>query len=466
MTKGASAAAWRTEGWAMLVLAGPVALGQLLQMGMNLTDMLVIGHLGKEPLAAAALAQGLWVFFWFFGMGLATVTAPMLAQAQGEGDTAGQARILRQGLGLNTVIGLGIALFLGFSETLLLWLGQAPALAKEAAHYLDALRWSIPPLLLMTVVRNLLVTYHKANLSLVFAAGAFGVNAVLDLLLVFGGQSIGLPWIPAFGLIGAGIATATGCWLMVAAMLIYITTQAPFAALWKAGGAWRPEAALWRRMLTLGLPISITMVMEVGLFAIAGIMMGWLGTDALAAHQIAILLASLTFMVPWGISQAATVRIAAAVGRGEPEAAARAGWVAQGMGLAVMGSAAVILWLIPYPLARQFLDAEAAANVAVLELAVTYLTIAALFQLFDGMQVIGTASLRGLSDTRVPMLFAVFGYWGVGLTTSYLLGFVLDWKGVGVWIGLALGLATVSFLMVWRFRALTQGTGRALPQPI
>jgi multidrug resistance protein, MATE family len=466
MTKGASAAAWRTEGWAMLVLAGPVALGQLLQMGMNLTDMLVIGHLGKEPLAAAALAQGLWVFFWFFGMGLATVTAPMLAQAQGEGDTAGQARILRQGLGLNSLIGLGIALFLGSSETLLLWLGQAPALATEAAHYLDALRWSIPPLLLMTVVRNLLVTYHRANLSLVFAAGAFGVNAALDLLLVFGGQSIGLPWIPAFGLIGAGIATATGCWLMVAAMLVYIITQAPFAPLWKAGGAWWPEAALWRRMLTLGLPISITMVMEVGLFAIAGIMMGWLGTDALAAHQIAILLASLTFMVPWGISQAATVRIAAAVGRGEPEAAVRAGWVAQGLGLAVMGSAAVIFWLVPYPLARQFLDAGAAANVAVLELAVTYLAIAALFQLFDGMQVIGTASLRGLSDTRVPMLFAVLGYWGVGLTTSYLLGFVLDWKGVGVWIGLALGLATVSFLMVWRFRALTQGGGRAIPQPV
>ncbi|KJV09760.1 hypothetical protein VZ95_09445 [Elstera litoralis] len=466
MTKIFSAATWRAEGWAMLVLAAPVALGQLLQMGMNLTDMLVIGHLGKEPLAAAALAQGLWVFFWFFGMGLATVTAPMLAQAQGEGDTAGQARILRQGLGLNSVVGLGIALILGFSETLLLWLGQAPALAKEAGHYLDALRWSIPPLLLMTVVRNLLVTYHKANLSLAFTMGAFVVNAGLDLLLVFGGQSIGLPWIPAFGLIGAGIATATGCWLMVGAMLVYIVTQAPFAALWRTGGAWRPEAVLWRRMLTLGLPISITMVMEVGLFAIAGLMMGWLGTDALAAHQIAILLASLTFMVPWGISQAATVRIAAAVGRGEPAAAAQAGWVAQGMGLAVMGSAAIVLWLVPYPLARQFLDAEAVANVAVLELAVTYLAVAALFQLFDGMQVIGTASLRGLSDTRVPMLFAVFGYWGVGLTTSYVLGFLLGWQGIGVWIGLATGLATVSFLMVWRFRALTQGQGRAIPQRI
>ena len=466
MTNRLIPAAWRAESRAMLLLAAPVALGQLLQMGMNLTDMLVIGRLGKEALAAAALAQGLWVFFWFFGMGLATVTAPLLAQAQGEGDTAGQARVLRQGLVLNLLIGLGIVAILGWSELLLLWLGQAPDLAREAGHYLQALRWAIPPLLLMTVCRNLFVTYQKANLSLAFTSGAFVLNLGLDIVLVFGGQVIGLSVIPAFGLIGAGIATAAGCWLMVAAMLIYIVTKAPFRAVWAQGGRWWPDAALWRKMLVLGLPISVTMVMEVGLFAIAGMLMGWLGTDPLAAHQIAILIASVTFMVPWGISQAATVRIAAAVGRGDAEAAAQAGWVAQAMGLVFMGAMALVLWLMPHPFVRQFLDAEAAANVAVLDLAVTYLAIAALFQLFDGMQVIGVASLRGLSDTKVPMFFAIFGYWGVGLTTSYLLGFVAHWKGVGVWIGLATGLAVVAFLMVWRFRALTAGRGRAIPQPV
>lgn len=462
MTKHLIPAAWRAESRAMLILAAPVALGQLLQMGMNLTDMLVIGRLGKEALAAAALAQGLWVFFWFFGMGLATVTAPLLAQAQGEGDIDGQARVLRQGLGLNLLVGIAIALFLGWSETLLLWLGQAPDLAQQAAHYLDALRWSIPPLLLMTVLRNLLVTYHQANLSLLFTCGAFVVNAVLDILLVFGGAIIGLPWLPAFGLIGAGIATSAGCLLMLAAMLLYVSTQPPFRPVWQRGGSWRPNRALWRKMLTLGLPISVTLVMEVGLFAMAGMLMGWLGTDPLAAHQIAILIASVTFMVPWGISQAATVRIAAAVGRGDPAAAAQAGWVAQLLGLAFMSTAALLLWLMPHPFVRQFLDADAATNQVVLELAVTYLAIAALFQLFDGMQVIGVASLRGLSDTKVPMYFAMIGYWGVGLTTSYLLGFVAHWQGVGVWIGLATGLAVVAFLMVWRFRLLT--AGRAVPQ--
>ena len=203
-------------------------------------------------------------------------------------------------------------------------------------------------------------------------------------------------------------------------------------------------------MLRLGWPIGVTMALEMGVFALAAYFMGWIGAPAVAAHAVALQLAALTFMVPLGLGQAATVRVGLALGRHDPKGVARAGWAAWLSGVGFMASMALMMWAIPRPLITLFLD-DVPANAAVIGLAVSFLHVAAAFQLVDGAQVIGAGMLRGLHDTRWPLLFALLGYWVVGLGIGTWLAFGRDWKGVGIWVGLASGLAAVAALILARW---------------
>jgi len=203
-------------------------------------------------------------------------------------------------------------------------------------------------------------------------------------------------------------------------------------------------------MVRLGWPIGLTMALEMGVFALAAYFMGWIGAPAVAAHAIALQIAAITFMVPLGLGQAATVRVGLALGRRDEVSVARAGWTAWVMGVGFMAAMALVMWIIPRQLVTLFL-ADVPANAVVVGLAVSFLQVAAAFQLVDGAQVIGAGMLRGLHDTRWPLIFALLGYWGVGLGIGAWLAFAADWKGVGIWVGLASGLAAVAVLMLARW---------------
>jgi MATE family multidrug resistance protein len=272
-----------------------------------------------------------------------------------------------------------------------------------------------------------------------------GINALLSWSLIFG--KFGLP---ALGLVGGGLGS-TLTWLAMCAALIAVTaSDRRFRRFHLFGHWWRFDRQRTMAMVRLGLPIGITMALEMGVFALAAYFMGWIGAPAVAAHAVALQLAALTFMVPLGLGQAATVRVGLALGRGDKAGITRAGWAAWVMGVGFMGAMALIMWSIPRKLVTLFLT-DAPGNTLTIGLAVGFLKVAAAFQLVDGAQVIGAGMLRGLHDTRWPLIFALVGYWVVGLGVGGWLAFGRDWQGIGIWVGLAAGLAAVAALMLGRW---------------
>jgi len=269
---------------------------------------------------------------------------------------------------------------------------------------------------------------------------------VLNYGLIFG--RFGLP---PLGLLGAGIGSACANLLMFVGLALVVTLDRRFRRYRLFGRFWRADGERFREIWRLGLPIAITLGLEITIFNAAVFLMGLIGTDSLAAHAIAIQIASLTFMVPLGLGQAVTVRVGLAYGRRDRGGIAIAGWTALGLSVAFMGLMALAMIAAPGLLVSAFLDAADPANATVARLAVSFLVVAALFQVFDGAQVVGAGMLRGLHDTRVPMLYAAFGYWVVGLLTGIGLGFGLGWGGVGIWTGLATGLGVVALLMIARW---------------
>jgi MATE family multidrug resistance protein len=244
---------------------------------------------------------------------------------------------------------------------------------------------------------------------------------------------------------------STLTWLILCTALILVVQQdSKFRRFHIFGHWWRFDGQRTRAMVLLGWPIGVTMALEMGVFALAAYFMGWIGAPAVAAHAVALQLAALTFMVPLGLGQAATVRVGLALGRRDEAAITRSGWTAWVVGVVFMGSMALVMWTIPHRLITLFL-ADVPANATTIGLAVSFLKVAAAFQLVDGAQVIGAGMLRGLHDTRWPLIFALVGYWGIGLGIGTWLAFGADWKGVGIWIGLASGLAAVAALMLARW---------------
>jgi MATE family multidrug resistance protein len=272
-----------------------------------------------------------------------------------------------------------------------------------------------------------------------------GVNALLSWSLIFG--HFGLP---ALGLMGGGLGSTLTWFAMCGALIAYTLRERKFRRFHLFGHWWRFDRQRTLAMMKLGLPIGITMALEMGVFALAAYFMGWIGAPAVAAHAVALQLAALTFMVPLGLGQAATVRVGLALGRCDEAGITRAGWAAWCLGVGFMATMAVAMWSAPRSLVTLFL-VDVPANAATIGLAVGFLRVAAAFQLVDGAQVIGAGMLRGLHDTRWPLIFALVGYWGVGLGIGAWLAFGQDWKGLGIWVGLASGLAAVAALMLGRW---------------
>ena len=442
-----SAAPWRTELRSTLALAWPLILANVTQQAIVATDVLLMSWLGPSKLAASALALNFTYTLNMLLMGLLIASSPMMATALGKRNNSVRdvRRTFRAGLWLLVLTLPVYWLILWNIGAILLALGQDPGLAADGQVFLRAYMWCTGPWLLFTLVRNFISALERPRAVFVLSAAGIGINAVVSWALIFG--HFGLP---ALGIAGGGLGSTITWSLLCAAMLLFVRFDRQFRRFHLFGRWWRFDRERTAAMARLGWPIGLTMALEMGVFALAAYFMGWIGAPAVAAHAIALQLAALTFMVPLGLGQAATVRVGLALGRADPAGISRAGWTAWVAGVGFMGVMAFIMWSFPRGLVTLFLT-DVPRNALVIALAVSFLKVAAAFQLADGAQVIGAGMLRGLHDTRWPLLFALVGYWVVGLGIGVWLAFDRDWRGVGIWVGLASGLAAVAALMLLRW---------------
>ncbi|OFX00760.1 MAG: MATE family efflux transporter [Alphaproteobacteria bacterium RIFCSPHIGHO2_12_FULL_66_14] len=440
--------AWAAETRATLALGWPLILTNLAQTAMTATDVVMMGWLGADALAAGALGSNLYFATMIFGLGLTTAAAPMIARERGrKGHSVRDVRrTVRQGMWAAVAIAVPMWVFLWHSEAILLAMGQEPVLSVQAGHYVRALQWSILPFFFFLVLRSFVSALERPLWALVVGGGGVIVNAVAAWCLIFG--HLGLP---ALGLVGAGIATTLADVLMFAALAVVVYTDRRFRRYHLFGRFWRADWPRFRELCRLGLPIGAMIALEVIVFNVATFLMGLIGAASLAAHSIAIQIASVSFMVPLGLSQAATVRVGRAYGARDVDGVRRAGWTAFALGVGFMALTGLAMILFPRTLVGIFLDLDAPANAAVIDLAVSFLAVAALFQVADGAQAVTAGMLRGLHDTRVPMLYAALGYWGIGLLLGVVLAFSTGQGGIGIWIGLATGLVVVAVLLVARW---------------
>jgi MATE family multidrug resistance protein len=439
--------AWRDEFRATLTLAWPLMLANLTQQLIQATDVLLMGRLGASALAAATLALNLTFTFNLLLLGLLIASSPMMATALGQRFNAVRdvRRTFRAGLWLLIFTLPFYWLLLWHVGALMRAFGQSPELAGQGQTFLRAYMWCTAPWLLFQLLRNFVSALERPRVVLWLSIAGIGVNALLSWSLIFG--HFGLP---ALGLMGGGVGSTLTWFAMCGALIVFTLRERKFRRFHLFGHWWRFDRQRTLAMVKLGLPIGITMALEMGVFALAAYFMGWIGAPAVAAHAVALQLAALTFMVPLGLGQAATVRVGLALGRRDEAGITRAGWAAWCLGVGFMATMAVAMWSAPRQLVTLFL-VDVPANAATIGLAVGFLRVAAAFQLVDGAQVIGAGMLRGLHDTRWPLIFALVGYWGVGLGIGAWLAFGQDWKGLGIWVGLASGLAAVAALMLGRW---------------
>ena len=447
ISAGERNAAWRDELHATLALAWPLILANLTQQLIQATDVLLMGRLGATQLAAATLALNLTFTFNLLMLGLVIASSPMMATALGQRFNAVRdvRRTFRAGLWLLAFALPPYWLILWHIGDLMRAFGESEQLASQGQTFLRAYMWCTAPWLLFQLMRNFVSALERPRIVFWLSLGGIGLNALLSWSLIFG--RLGLP---ALGLLGGGLGSTLTWLIMCGALLGFLISDHQFRRFHLFGRFWRFDRERTMAMVRLGWPIGVTMALEMGVFALAAYFMGWIGAPAVAAHAVALQLAALTFMVPLGLGQAATVRVGLALGRGDEAGITRAGWTSWVMGVAFMGAMALVMWSIPRQLITLFLK-DIPANAVVIGLAVSFLRVAAAFQLVDGAQVIGAGMLRGLHDTRWPLVFALVGYWVVGLGIGAWLAFAQDWKGVGIWVGLASGLAAVAALMLARW---------------
>ena len=439
--------AWREEFRATLTLAWPLILANLTQQLIQATDVLLMARLGAIQLAAATLALNLTFTVNLLLLGLLIASSPMMATALGHRFNA--VRDVRR----TFRAGLWLLFFTLPPYWLLLWqvgaimraFGISAELASQGQVFLRAYMWLAAPWLLFQLLRNFVSALERPRIVLWLSVAGIALNALLSWSLIFG--HFGLP---ALGLRGGGLGSSLTWTILCGALIIVVERDRQFRRFHLFGHWWRFDRQRTMAMIRLGWPIGVTMALEMGVFALAAYFMGWIGAPAVAAHAVALQLAALTFMVPLGLGQAATVRVGLGLGRRDPRGITRAGWTAWVLGVGFMGVMALGMWAAPRTLVTLFLE-DIPANAAVIALAVSFLKVAAAFQLVDGAQVIGAGMLRGLHDTRWPLIFALVGYWVVGLGIGVWLAFAADWQGVGIWVGLASGLAAVAALMLARW---------------
>ncbi|MFN8641616.1 MAG: MATE family efflux transporter [Candidatus Binatia bacterium] len=432
----------RREIGPMFALAWPVAAAELGWMAMGLVDTMLVGRVGAEAIGAVSIGSHLFFAVAITGIGALLGLDYLVAYAHGAGRFDDGRRALVQGTYLAVLVSVVLTAVLFVIEANLPRFGLQPGVAEAARPYLRTLIWSLLPLLLFAALRRYLQAIGRVRPVMIALVSANVINAAVGWALVFGHFGA-----PALGAVGAGWATFASRLYMLAFLILAL------ARIEREAAAPRPslrlDPALLGRLARLGLPAAVQMLLECGVFATATVLAGSLAASALAAHQIALSAAAFTFMVPLGVSAAAAVRVGHAIGRRQPAAARRAGWSALLLGAAFMTTTAVIFLAAPGAVLRVFTDAP-----DVVATGVSLLAVAAAFQLFDGVQVVATGVLRGVGDTRTPMLANLGGHWLIGLPIGATLCFRVGWGVVGLWVGLCIGLivVAVTLIAVWARR--------------
>ncbi|CAN1548698.1 NorM Na+-driven multidrug efflux pump [Caulobacteraceae bacterium] len=444
---------WLAEARALLILAAPMAGSQLAQMAIMTTDVVLLGRLSREALAAAAIGNTVFYFAWLLGSGPGMAVAPVVAQILGArpGDRRHVRATVRMGLWVTMLAALPLMLIMLNARWILSHLGQDPDLAAGAGVFVSMLAIGLPFALGYQALRSFTAALGKPMAALWVMLAAIVVNGVLGYGLIFGVWGL-----PKLGLLGSGLATAVSSIFQFVAMVVVIWLTPSLRVYRIFRRAHRPVPVRVRELIRLGVPISMTMIFEAMLFNTMTLVMGTFGAVAVAAHQIALNFASITFMVPLGLGMASTVRVGLAVGRDDMAGARRAGVTAMVLSVGFISVVAVFMVLFGKEIAALYLGSGRAGDDQVIALGAQFLLIAAAFQVFDALQVVGAQALRGLKDARVPMILAGVSYWLVGAPVCILLGIGMKMQGLGIWIGLAVGLAVAAVAMTWRFARITR----------
>ena len=449
---GGGLEAWLDETVELLKLAAPLALTQLAQMAIGVTDTIMLGRYSKTALAAAVLGNTVFFFSWIIGQGPTAAVSPLIAHVLGArpNDRANVRAIVRMGFWSVGLMSLPLVIFLLMTKQVLLLLGQRPDLAEAASQFVIPLAFGLPFSLGFQVLRSYATALSKPNATLYVMAMTVLFNIVGDYALIFGHFGA-----PRLGIVGSGTASAASFAFSFLAMAASVAAMPKLRSYRLLRRFHRPVWDKLAENYRLGLPMGVTLMFEAGLFFSANLIMGSFGTSFVAAHAISMNVPSITFMVPLGIAMAATVRVGLAAGARDGEAVRRAGYSAMLTSVLFMAVCAVVMAAYPREIASLYLP-PSAENLAVIALAVTFLRVAAAFQIFDGLQVTAALSLRGLKDARAPMWIAGGSYWLAGFPVCMGLGFGLGMKGLGIWIGLAFGLLVAAVALTARFHFLAR----------
>lgn len=439
---------WRSEIGATFRLAWPLALANLLQMLVHAVDVIFVARLGERELAASALAIALFgLLMWAFS-GLTGMVAALIAEELGRKKHAVREvrRSVRMGLWLAVLSGLiGMAICWS-GEAILIASGQEADIADRAGDFLRIVMWAMIPMIMANVLRSFVSALGRPIFATAITGLAIFASIAGNYAFVFGNLGA-----PALGLEGSALSSVLTSLFILASYIIAITWNRQLRRYRIFGNWWRSEWSRFRELVLLGSPVMLTILAEAGLFSAAALLMGRIGASELAGHTVALQIAALAFQIPFGIGQAATIRVGYHYGGRDRAAVGRAGWVGIGMGAAFMCVTAAIMILFPTLILRIYVDPDAPKNAAMVGFALQYIIVAAAFQLFDGVQAVAAGALRGVQDTRIPMVIAIFSYWVPGLGAALWLGFYTPLSGTGVWLGLAIGLVFAALLLTWRW---------------
>jgi MATE family multidrug resistance protein len=423
------------------ILAYPVIIGQLGFIMMGVVDSIMVGEIGATPLAAASLANSIVILIMVIGFGVSNAVTPLVAISVGANKFEECGTIFRQSLLINMVLGIILTSIIVFLSELFMYFNQPPAVVEEAVSYTKLIGLSVIPLMFFQTYKQFIEGFSIMKPAMILALVANLVNAFSNWIFIYGNLGV-----PALGLDGAGIATLISRLFLGFTLFYYVKRLKKFE-LFDLSFHFRDRNRFWiKKILRLGLPGGFQYFFEAGAFSFAVIMIGWLGTYQLAAHQIAINLASISFMAVLGISAAGGIRVGNAVGRGETSEVRKAGFTALLLGACIMGNAGIIFIIL-----RNFLPTLYINEAPVIEITSSLLIIAALFQLSDGVQGVGIGILRGLTDVKWPTIITFFSYWILALPVGYLLAFEFGLGVQGVWFGFLIGLTSSATMLTLRF---------------
>ncbi|GKY90203.1 MATE family efflux transporter [Sinisalibacter aestuarii] len=429
---------------AHLTLGLPLIGSHMAQMAIGMTDTIMLGWYDVEALAALVLANTFHMVLFLFGSGFAFAVMPLVSAAAEQGDDTRVRRVTRMGLWISAGFALAVLPLLWFSAPLMKLMGQEATLAEGAQTYLRIMGWGIIPALAVMVLKSYLSALERARVQLLVVIAAAVANAGINYLLIFGNFGA-----PELGIRGAALASLAVQVISVLVLALYAVNRFPAHRLFHR--IWRPDWEALREVAAMGWHVGLTVLAEVGLFSFSAILVGLLGTVPLAAHGIALQIASISFMVPLGMSNAATVRAGRAFGRGDAPALRQGALAAFSLGLGWAALAVVLFLSVPALLVGAFLDPAEPLRDEILAVGRGLLLMAALFQLADATQVIAVSLLRGMQDTRVPMMIAASSYWLIGAPAAWVFGIALGLGAQGVWLGLVLGLAAAAAMLGTRF---------------